>query len=82
VVAYNGANGLVFYINGTRAHAFSDAPLMQQLDHIRIGPASGRVRELGLYHGAVYSGPSYTLLPEGRFNATIAQHPFFGGIAL
>jgi len=82
VVSYNGASGLVFYINGTRAHEFSDAPLMQQLDHIRIGPASGRVRELGLYHGIIYSGASYTLLPEGRFNATIAQHQFFGGIAL
>jgi hypothetical protein len=82
VVAYNGASVLSFHLNGTHAHQFTDAPLMSVLDHVRIGPASGRVRELALYQGAVYSGGDFTMLSEGRFNATIAQHPFFGGIGV
>jgi len=54
---------------------------MSVLDHVKIGPATGEVREVGIYQGVVYT-ENFTLLPEGRFNATTAQHPFFGGIVV
>jgi len=51
------------------------------LDHVKIGPATGGVREVGIYQGVVYS-ENFPMLPEGRFNATISQHPFFSGIVV
>jgi len=54
---------------------------MSVLDHVKIGPATGGVREIGIYQGVVYT-ENFTMLPEGRFNATIAQHPFLSGIAM
>jgi len=80
-LTYDGANTLAFYLNGVLQHTFTDAPVMGILDHVKIGPATGEVREVGIYQGVIYTG-NYTLLPEGRYNATIAQHPFFGGIVL
>jgi len=80
-LAYDGANALSFYLNGVHQHTFNDAPVMIVLDHVKIGPATGGVREVGIYQGVVYS-ENFTMLPEGRFNATIAQHPFFSGIVV
>jgi len=80
-LTYNGAQTLTFYLNGVQQHKFTDAPLMSVLDHVRIGPASGQVREISICQGIVYSG-NFTMLPEGRFNSTLAQHPFFSGIAM
>jgi len=80
-LTYNGAATLAFYLNGVLQHTFNDAPVMSVLDHIKIGPATGEVREVGILQGVIYT-QNFTLSPEGRFNATIAQHPFFGGIVL
>jgi len=80
-LAYNGANVLSFYLNGVHQHTFNDAPVMIVLDHVKIGPATGGVREVGIYQGVVYS-ENFPMLPEGRFNATISQHPFFSGIVV
>jgi hypothetical protein len=68
-------------LNGVLQHTFTDAPPLGVLDHIKIGPSNGELREVAIYQGVVYT-ENFTMLPEGRFNATIAQHPFFGGIVL
>ena len=80
-LTYDGANTLAFYLNGVHQHTFTDAPVMSVLDHIKIGPAAGEVREVGILQGVIYT-QNFMFSPEGRFNATIAQHPFFGGIVL
>jgi len=80
-LTYNGSQTLTFYLNGVHQKTFTDAPVMSVLDHVKIGPATGGVREIGIYQGVVYT-ENFTMLPEGRFNATIAQHPFFSGIVV
>jgi hypothetical protein len=80
-VTYDGGNTVAFYLNGVHQHTFTDAPVMSVLDHIKIGPAAGEVREVGILQGVIYT-QNFMFSPEGRFNATIAQHPFFGGIVL
>jgi len=81
VLTYDGANTLAFYLNGVHQHTFNDAPVMSVLDHVKIGPATGELREVGIYQGVVYT-QNFAIMPEGRFNATIAQHPFYGTLGL
>ena len=54
-LTYNGANTLALYLNGVHQHTFNDAPVMSVLDHVKIGPANGDVREVGIYKGVVYT---------------------------
>jgi len=80
-LTYENANTLVLYLNGVLQHTFTDAPALGVLDHIKIGPANGELREVGIYNSVVYT-QNFGFLTEGRFNATISQHPFYGSINL
>jgi len=72
-ITYDGATQLTFYVNGVEIHQFNNAPPIQILDQIKIGPSTGaEVREIAVYNEVKYTSP-FSFKDGSRFNALIKE---------